>query len=428
MKILIGAAGSLGDTLPFVALGLALQRRGHQVQLFASESYGGHAAGLPFTPVASIAETDALLRDPRVTDPRRGMALIGEAFAAGLPRAFDAMRAEVVPGQTLAVGSTLAFATRLLGDALGVPTVTVHLAPAVFRSVRQPPRLDAHGTLAKLPASLQRAAWWLIDRLVLDRLFTRPFNAYRRQLGLGRVDRLLGAWLHQADLTLCMFPPWFAPPPVDWPARLVCTGFPLYDNGDTHPLPPELAAFLAAGEPPVGFTSGTANATSHAFFAASAAACALSGRRGLLITKVGAQLPTPLPPGVLHVPYAPFSQLLPRLAAFVHHGGIGTTSQALRAGVPQLVRPMAYDQFDNAHQVQRLGVGARVLPVDYTPAVVAQALERLTADGALRNRCEEVAARCRADGDAISAACDAVLSVIRGAQPTLGDGAAAFTK
>src|SRR3954471_5003079 len=88
VKILIAAAGSLGDTLPFVALGLALQQRGHQVHLFGSESYASHAAGLPFTPVMSAAEHDALLRDPRVTDPRRGMALISEAFAVTLPRAF----------------------------------------------------------------------------------------------------------------------------------------------------------------------------------------------------------------------------------------------------------------------------------------------------------------------------------------------------
>ena len=187
MKILIAAAGSLGDTLPFVALGLALQQRGHEVRLFASESYAGHAAGLPFTPVFNAADNDALLRDPRVTDSRGGMSLIAEVSAAALPRAFEAMRAEVVPGQTLAVGSTLAFATRLLKDALGVPTATVHLAPSVFRSVHEAPRLGPSGLLGQLPPALQRAAWWLIDRLVLDRLFTQPFNAYRRQLGLAPV-------------------------------------------------------------------------------------------------------------------------------------------------------------------------------------------------------------------------------------------------
>lgn len=411
LKILIAGAGSLGDTLPFVALGRALRERGHEVHLFASESYAGYAGGLPFTAVTSKEETDALLNDPDITHPRAGWKLIGDAFVRSLPRAFEAMKAQVVPGRTIAVGSTFAFSVRLLKDALGVPTATVHLAPAVFRSVHRAPRLGAYGSLDRLPVPLQRGLWWLMDRLVLDRIFTRPFNAYRATLGLAPVDRVCDAWMNQADATLAMFPPWFAEPQPDWPANLALTGFPLYDHADVQPLPQAVEAFLAAGEPPVGFTAGTANATSHAFFAASAEACAASGRRGLLVTKVASQLPERLPPGVMHVPYAPFSALLPRLAAFVHHGGIGTTSQALRAGVPQLVRPMGYDQFDNAFHVQRLGVGRRMLTGAYRAPAVAAALSELTGDAVLKTRCAEVAQRCRADGDAIARACDAVLAL-----------------
>lgn len=58
--------------------------------------------------------------------------------------------------------------------------------------------------------------------------------------------------------------------------------------------------------------------------------------------------------------YAPHSLVFPRARAVVHHGGIGTTGQALRAGRPQLVTPFLGDQFDNAERLQRLGV-ARVL-------------------------------------------------------------------
>jgi rhamnosyltransferase subunit B len=54
------------------------------------------------------------------------------------------------------------------------------------------------------------------------------------------------------------------------------------------------------------------------------------------------------------------STLLPRSAALVHHGGIGTAAQALAAGIPQLVVPFAYDQFDNAERLRHLGCGASV--------------------------------------------------------------------
>jgi len=72
------------------------------------------------------------------------------------------------------------------------------------------------------------------------------------------------------------------------------------------------------------------------------------------------QLPAVLPAGALHVSHAPFSALLPRLSALVHHGGIGTSAQALAAGIPQLVVPFAHDQFDNAARLHRLGVAVRL--------------------------------------------------------------------
>ncbi|RPJ39015.1 MAG: hypothetical protein EHM35_03255, partial [Planctomycetaceae bacterium] len=61
--------------------------------------------------------------------------------------------------------------------------------------------------------------------------------------------------------------------------------------------------------------------------------------------------------GELHFPYVPLSSVLPRAAAVVHHGGIGTTGQAFAAGIPQLVVPFTDDQSDNAARVQRTGAG-----------------------------------------------------------------------
>ena len=59
------------------------------------------------------------------------------------------------------------------------------------------------------------------------------------------------------------------------------------------------------------------------------------GRCGLPVTRYPEQLPASLPEGVRHCAYMPFSPLLPRSAALVHHGGIGTKAQALAAGIPQ---------------------------------------------------------------------------------------------
>lgn len=411
MKVLIVAAGSHGDVLPFVGLGRELQRRGHEVRLFASAPFAPLAAeaGLAFTEVLSAAEYQRLLADRDATDPRKGMALLARAVDEAQRRCLSLLERECEPGRTLVVGSSLAWATRLLGERQRVPVATVHLAPSWFRSEHRAPSIGPLGHLERAPAVVKRLLWRVMDRRFLDPLFTAPFNAVRAEQGLPPVSRLFHRWIHEGDLTLGLFPAWFAPPQPDWPAGVELAGFPLYDHGADAPLPPEVQRFLDAGAPPVAFTAGTANASSHAFFAASVQACQRSGQRGLLLTQHPAQVPTSLPPEVACFGYVPFKALLPRLAALVHHGGIGTTSQAVLAGVPQLVRPMGFDQFDNARRVLTLGVAKQLLPRQYTPARAAKALAQLVGDPAIRARCAEWSATLGRERPGLEVAADALL-------------------
>jgi rhamnosyltransferase subunit B len=415
MKILIVAAGTYGDVLPFVALARELQRREHEVRLFASGNFAKLAAeaAVPFVEVVSAAEYQSFLSDRDVTDPVKGMKLLADAVMGAQRPCLAALQREFEPGRTLVVGSSMAWATRLLGDLTHAPVATVHLAPSWFRSDHVAPSIGPLGHLAGAPRFVKHMIWKLMDRRFLDPLFTTPYNRIRAELGLPPVQRLFDAWMHSADLTLGMFPAWFAQPQPDWPAGLKLTGFPLYDHGGEAPLPDEIERFLAAGDAPVAFTAGTANASSHAFFDVSVRACQLSGRRGLLITQDERQLPSPLPAGIAHFRYVPFKALLPRVAAFVHHGGIGTTSQALLAGVPQLVRPMGFDQFDNALRLVKLGVARRLLPRRYRAKVVARTLDALIGDAGVRANCHEVARRMAHEPSGVAATCDALLALQR---------------
>ncbi|ASG23273.1 glycosyltransferase [Nitrospirillum viridazoti] len=413
VKILIVAAGSHGDVLPFIALGAELRRRGHEPHLFAIAVFEPLArqAGLPFTALGSAEFYDGLLRHPDLNHPSRSLRVMAQAMEHTGATAWATLDAAVVPGQTLVVGSTLAFATRSLAERHGLPAVTVHLAPAVLRTLHTLPRHGGPVPGARAPRWLKRLFWRLVDDFLVAPTLGAVLNRHRRAVGLAPVHRPMGDWLNQADLVIGLFPDWYAPRQPDWPAGLVLTGFPLYDSAPGMDLPPELESFLAAGPPPVAFTSGTATARALDFFTASAEACRLSGRRGVLLTRHADQVPGPLPPDVVRVDYAPFSRLLPRCAAFVHHGGIGTISQALAAGVPQLIRPMAHDQFDNAARTVALGVGRQLPMRRYRPAAVAAALEHLTDDHAMKRRCAEVAARLVAD-TAITEACDRILALV----------------
>jgi UDP:flavonoid glycosyltransferase YjiC (YdhE family) len=204
-----------------------------------------------------------------------------------------------------------------------------------------------------------------------------------------------------------LWPQWYAPTQPDWPSQFHAVGFPLYDETGITPISAELDQWLSSGDAPIAFTPGSAMIHGAEFFQESANACAILKRRGILLTRHREQIPAQLPEGVRHVDYAPFGQLLPRCAALVHHGGIGTTAQALRAGCPQLIMPLAHDQFDNANRIHRLGAGGSIPVKKYRAANVAAALRPMVETPNVRETCREVARRF--DGfTPLEEACDLV--------------------
>lgn len=98
--------------------------------------------------------------------------------------------------------------------------------------------------------------------------------------------------------------------------------------------------------------------------------------------------------------YVSFGDLLPHCSAIVHHGGIGTTSQAFAAAIPQVVRPLAFDQFDNATRVQRLGCGAWLRH----DKDLASTLGQLINSESIRERCADIASRMEPESAAKAAA------------------------
>lgn len=416
MKILVVAMGSTGDVHPLVGLGLALQRRGHEVILIAAGYFEALArqVGLGFAPFATKEAYLEMIADPRLSSRVSGFAaLMQSATVPALAPVYQAVCHLQEPGRTVLVASTLGLGARLAQEKLGLPLLTVHLSPMALRSNHRSPVTPGLLVSDGVPKPLKRAQWWLADTLLVEGLVGRPLNAFRRELGLPRVKRAFASWIHSPDGVLGLFPDWFGPPQPDWPGATVLTGFPLYDEAGVSDPPEEVKRFVEEGEPPVAFTPGSAATGAKRFFASAVEACRLLGRRGLLLTRFSAQVPGDLPPGVRHAEYVPFGWLLPRAAALVSHGGVGTMAQALAAGIPQLVMPTAHDQPDNAERLLRLGAGAVLLPGRFRGPRVARALEALLRSEQIRSACREIADRM-ARSRPLEAACAVVEGMARG--------------
>ena len=396
LNILLNPVGSAGDVHPLVGVGAALKRRGHDVTIITNDYFRPlvEKMGLNFVAQGTQQEFEAVLHHPDAWHPRKALDLIFRTvIEKTLPHAVETIQRLNQPGRTVVVASSLALGARVAQDWLKVPTVTVHLAPSIFRSAYLMPRFEGLGFMRYLPVFARNWAWRAIDALVVDRALAKPLNAFRKKLGLGPVKRIMHEWWHSPLRVLALFPPWFGPPQPDWPPQTVLTGFPLFDEKEIHALSPEVEAFLGAGEKPIVFTPGSAMLQGEKFFEAAALACAKLGKRGILLTRFPKQLPGNLPEGVRHFDYVPLSSLLPRAACMVYHGGIGTCAQALAAGVPHLITPMAHDQHDNASRVARLGVGAELASRKVNATSLAQALEKLLSNKDAPGRCWEIARR-----------------------------------
>jgi rhamnosyltransferase subunit B len=271
-----------------------------------------------------------------------------------------------------------------------IPYVSVQVSPSTFLSAKLPPVHKRFTIPAYLPYRMRAGLLSLIERSVLDRVCAPALNSVRATLGLSPVHHILGQWLHSPQGVLGLFPEWFAPPQIDWPRRVALTGFPLFDESDFREVDPELDDFLS-GQAPVVFTPGSTMVDGMTFFKTAADVLRSLGQRGIFLAKKGESLPS-LPSSILVRSYVPLSKLLPRARALVHHGGIGTMSQALAAGIPQLAVPFAHDQFDNAERMKRLGCGLRV-DAPLSGSALLGALRKLLEKETFRENCAETQLR-----------------------------------
>jgi MGT family glycosyltransferase len=117
---------------------------------------------------------------------------------------------------------------------------------------------------------------------------------------------------------------------------------------------------------------------------------AVRGRDVQLVLSVSELLDThllgALPENVLAVRYAPQLALLPRVSAFVTHGGANSVMEALSFGVPLLIHPICNDQFHNARFIEESGVGLQADLEHRSAERCWEQLSALLAPGKIRER------------------------------------------
>ncbi len=428
-KILIHTLGSSGDLNPFLALALELKRRGHEIQFALSPKFADKARALGFA--AAVAGEDP---DWDSDLMRRMLAMhrtepIRILFAEGMIPAIGPAAAALEPlvqDADLFLSHTIQLAAPAVAQRMGTPWISASAATLIYETGDYPPP----GVAWKgIPAWLSRLGWQIGRGLFRD-LDALAAEEYAK-LGVGPRPNIISSGAYSRRLTLGLWSPSFFPRPSDWPSWFQIGGYARWDGEPTPirsspTLPKREGKEFLVGEgltslssrfgrtpseagrwvPTILFTLGS-SVVNHPgeFWRTALETLAQTSWHGVLL---GAPADFPVPNAlqgrVQLIPYAPYADLFPLMDAVVHQGGVGTTQAACYYGLPAVVVPRGFDQFENAAHIQREGWGLRLMPEQGTATGLRLRLERLLAAGEIKTRVQALGRQMQAEPGVVRSA------------------------
>ncbi|HJT65618.1 MAG TPA: glycosyltransferase [Pyrinomonadaceae bacterium] len=409
MRIVLNTLGSFGDIHPYMAIALELQSRGHAPVVATMESYRGkiEGAGLEFFSVRpNLPEPKSQNSDlmEKVMEPKTGARFLTEQLIFPAVRDSYTDLLAAVKDADLLVTHPAAPAGPLVGRKTGMPWISTVLAPLSFFSAYDMPVPPFWQWTSKLRVLGPRFTKLFLD-VMKSSYKAKAVTAFRDELGLSDTGNPMFDGQHSPLLVLALFSPLFAQARPDWPKQTEITGFCFYDGRHQTAMPVELERFLADGPAPIVFTLGSSAVwVARDFFAQSIEAAQRLDQRAVLLVGDERNRPASLPEGMIAIDYAPYQALLPRASVVVHHGGVGTTSQGLLAGVPALIVPFAFDQSDNAEHARRLGTSRTLYRNSYRASLVERELRELLERPEYRRRAIDISNKLKQENGPARAA------------------------
>jgi rhamnosyltransferase subunit B len=412
MKIIIYALGTSGDINPMVAVGKEMSTRGYAVAFLTSDHFKEliESSGFEFVSIGTREEY-LLGNQPSAWEAKNATDNFIYYHAPAFLPAYNAIE-QLKQKQNVALLS--------IGEQNGavaaavkyeIPYIKFSISPNLIFSAEKPPAPLCWHVPKKIPKFLQKIFVRYIDKKSMKLFYqdakAKPYMELRKKLGCpvtyGRETN--------AEFLIGFFPEWFGMRAKDWPKNLKLIGFPLSDSVNNVA---RLKFDSIVGEigAPIVFTTGTGVSEAEAVFREGKKICELLNLPGLFVGSAGSKEILSNSTLCKHIDYIDFEYALPKCSAIVHHGGIGTLSQAVRAGIPQLIRPIKYDQPDNANRIHQLGLGTFVFPDHFKAETVAPILKAMI-DAASQNKALAIYSTDIKRSNAIEKACDLIEKKIK---------------
>ncbi|MGP2450231.1 nucleotide disphospho-sugar-binding domain-containing protein [Pantoea stewartii subsp. indologenes] len=346
MKVIIGALGSAGDVFPCIEIGSLLKEKNHDVYLLANDYFRSEAVdrGLSFVAVGDKETYVKAVQDRALWDKKHALKRISHYMAEQQEAMFDAMSA-LAEDDAIIIHSLWCFAAKAVSEKYRLKKYAISLTNSNLKL--QPGRI-----IHALEKSLRVSLNWklaLFQRALVSPALQRTIDTLRRDHNLPASRNIYADWVNNEPQSIVLYEPWF----YQKKAREgFYAGFLL--NKSRASLDDDRITDFIDSRTVVFFTSWALAEQSSVTRVLQD--LKTEGLKCVLVTPTAAALA--VNDDVMTLPHLNIALTETCLFA-IHHGGIGTTAQLLKNGVPQLIYPCAFDQFENARALERLACGLK---------------------------------------------------------------------
>jgi sterol 3beta-glucosyltransferase len=359
MRITIVTWGSDGDVRPYVSLALGLKQTGHEVQLATHISYqefvndyGVECLAMDWDIAGSL---DGILNFRPLDTIILGAKQLDNGLLGELWRVCQ--QAEAI------IFNPHSYPCYYIAEKLGIPCYGASVQP------HHPTRAFPHPwvTNGKSLGSIYNWFSYQLFDQVFWQFIRRPINQWRQKTlnmpSLSILEGVIRRMQRQKLPLIYGYSPYFLPKPSEWADDSIhVTGYWFLDSSENWQPPTNLMNFLSAGSPPVYISKlWNQDKLSKEILLK---LLALTGQRIIVQALDDDFCDLEVTDKLFCIQGSiPHEWLFPKMAAVVHHGGLGTIMTSLRAGVPMVTVPVHADT-DHlfwALQIAQSGLGLSLI-------------------------------------------------------------------
>lgn len=394
-NILLTTHWTDGDVIPFVRIGTILKQRGHKVTLFTHCHY---------EQIARDAHLDFVAWDTpeRYNDMIFDMANYADTLAGSVEiqsfrekyEGIDIRLSEYAkiaercgPEDTVIVAKNRSgIAALLAAEKFKHPIIYIYMNPYEMESI-------------------------LIFHDLFREELREEANDLRSRLGLMPVDSWI-SWQCSPKVQLALWPKWFYNGSNEWLGTVDLVGFPVVSSEmlSQNTLSDDLQAIFDEDPSPLLITGGTSMQIKPEFYSSAISACEILGKKTILVTRYKEFVPDCLPPNITWFNYIHLDEIMSRIGAIIHHGGIGTAMGATYAATPQMILAYNVDRPMNGMIIKSLGIGEYLPPLRWDPKLIAEKITDLL-QPEFKQKCLEFAQNLPQE-NALTTICEKIENIV----------------